>query len=183
MQKFKTSGTEFEKLATHVSGVVLSPSCFVFFLRKQRKLPAMRKAMTIKPPGTLKCPRLPLPTSQSISVSVAATTCQQCQGYHHTAMVGLLVSPFAQNTNSRKLHPYQGKIRSKKGAYKSLGNSQRKKEGGGGRKTKQGLHIEGEKYRKKETQSKNKTPKRVLAFIPANIPAKKKKTNPKHQFP
>jgi len=83
MQKFKTSGTEFEKLATHVSGVVLSPSCFVFLLRKQRKLPAMRKAMTIKPPGTLKCPRLPLPTSQSISVSVAATTCQQCQGYHH----------------------------------------------------------------------------------------------------
>jgi len=93
-------------------------------------------------------------------------------------MVGLLVSPFAQNTNSRKLHPYQGKIRSKKGAYKSLGNSQRRR-GGGGRKTKQGLHIEGEKYRKKETQSKNKTPKRVLAFIPANIPAKKKKKEPK----
>ena len=82
------------------------------------------------------------------------------------AMVGLLVSPFAQNTNSRKLHPYQGKIRSKKGAYK----------GGGG--TKQGLHIEGEKYRKKK-HSKNKTTKRVLAlplaFIPASIPAKKKK--------
>jgi hypothetical protein len=46
-------------------------------------------------------------------------------------MVGLLVSPFAQNTNSRKLHPYQGKIRSKKGAYKSLGNSQRRRGGGG----------------------------------------------------
>jgi hypothetical protein len=39
--------------------------------------------MAIKRPGTLKCPRLPLPTSQSISVSVAATTCQQRQGNHH----------------------------------------------------------------------------------------------------
>jgi len=48
-------------------------------------------------------------------------------------MAGLLVSPFAQNTNSQKLHPYQGKIRSKKGAYKSLGNSQRK-EGEGEKK-------------------------------------------------
>jgi hypothetical protein len=75
------------------------------------------------------------------------------------------VSPFAQNTNSRKLHPYQGKIRSKKGAYK----------GGGG--TKQGLHIEGEKYRKKKHRAKTK---QQNEYWPCHWPSSlKKKKKPK----
>jgi hypothetical protein len=101
-------------------------------------------------------------------------------------MVGLLVSPFAQNTNSRKLHPYQGKIRSKKGAYKSLGNSQRKKEGGG-EKNKTGItHRRGE-IQKKKKKNTAKT-KQQNEYWPCHWPSSlqsslQKKKNPKHQFP
>ena len=79
-------------------------------------------------------------------------------------MVGLLVSPFAHNTNSRKLHPYQGKIRSKKGAYK----------GGGGNKT--GItHRRGEIQKKINTEQKQNNKTSIGPAIGLH-PCKKKKT-------
>ena len=78
------------------------------------------------------------------------------------AMAGLLVFPFAQNTNSWKLHPYQGKIRSKKGAYKSLGNSEgmrdreKKSRKEGNKKPKKKNQRKGEPITKKNTRARER---------------------------
>ena len=63
--------------------IVLSFPFFVFFPLKIEEAPCVKATMLIRQPGTLKCPRLPLPASQSIFVSFAATTCQQREGNHH----------------------------------------------------------------------------------------------------
>uniref|UniRef100_A0A2K1WTK1 Uncharacterized protein n=1 Tax=Populus trichocarpa TaxID=3694 RepID=A0A2K1WTK1_POPTR len=82
-----------------------------------KEAPCDKETMPIRPPGTLKCPQLPLQASQSISVSFVATTCQQRQGNHHQQSsddrtVGVPIRP---KHKLLKSHPYQERIRSKKG--------------------------------------------------------------------
>jgi hypothetical protein len=97
--------------------VVFSFPFFVFPPLKTEEAPCDKETMPIRPLGTLKCPQLPLQASQSISVSFVATTCQQRQGNHHQQSsddrtVGVPIRP---KHKLLKSHPYQERIRSKRG--------------------------------------------------------------------